>query len=80
MSEERAMGLSRKVEVHQRLLAAYAKLDADDKRRAFRKALGRAVKRSEQSVARWVGDRAEFCSPTTGSLPALERWLDGGCK
>lgn len=80
MSPDPTELLDRKATIHKRLLDAYRALDADDKRRAFRKALGRATKRSGQSVARWLGDRAEMASPVKGSLDAIEKWIDGGCK
>lgn len=80
MSPDPTLSLDRKAAVHRRLLDAYRALDADDKRRAFRKELARAVKRSTQSVSRWLGDRAEVCSPVASSLGAIERWLEGRPK
>ena len=80
MSPDPTTILNRKAEVHRRLLDAYKALDADDKRRAFRKSLAAATERSVQSVSRWLGDRSEVSSPVASSLDAIEAWMAGGCK
>ena len=81
MSPDPIDTLDRKAAIHRRLLDAYRALDANDKRRQFRKDLATAIDRSTQSVSRWLGDRKEAASPVTSSLDGIEKWLDKrGCK
>ena len=72
-----ATASERKAEVHRRLIAAYADLKANDERREFRKALARAVERTEEGVARWLGDRVEQTGPPSTVLDRIERFLEG---
>jgi hypothetical protein len=69
---------ARKGEVHERLLARYAKFKSREARRDFRRRLSAFVGRSEQSVARWVGERLPMNGPPSTALDRCEQFLDGG--
>lgn len=66
---------SRKADVQERLLRAYGRFKSDDGRRAFRRELAKATGRSEQSVARWVGEREPMNGPPATVLERCERFL-----
>ena len=66
---------ARKAEIHERLLEASRGVEGKGEMRAFRKALAKAVGRSEEAVAKWLGDRAEMTGPPATVLEKCESWL-----
>lgn len=67
---------ARKGAIHERLLARYEALVTAGEKREFRRALAAAVGRSEQSVARWVGERLPLNGPPSTVLEKCLRFLE----